>query len=153
MKREKTRHFGLTILDLVLTALLAAAVLATVFHDQIHSFLQEEDLVRVEYTFVVENVTAFSVNQPSRGETLYELESQSPLGELTGISETSHTYANEDDVLTVSTLTCRASAEALNENGVLTVSGFKIKPGVTYTVTTASASFKMTIITVKTVDE
>ena len=152
MKREKRERAGLTILDVILAVLILAAVLSTVFYDQIHSFLREENAVRVEYTFLVENVTAAAVNLPKEGEELIEIGSQSSLGRLTNLTQSSHTYGNGDDELTVSTLTCKAAADAVEENGMILVSGLKIKPGVTYTAVTASASFKMTIITVKTVD-
>ena len=153
MKRKRKGDFALTVLDLVLTVLVAAAVLSTVFYDQIHAFLQEEDNLTLEYTFVVQNVTEASVNLPAEGEELYELESQVFLGLLVDLQETQHSYQNEDDELVVSTLTCKAAAEGVMKEDGVTVSGLKIKPGMEYTVKTASASFKMTIITVKTVED
>lgn len=153
MKREKKSRVGLTVLDLTLAVLIVAAVLSTAFYDQIHSFLKEEEMVQVNYTFLVENVTDAAVNLPSKGETLYEQESQSPLGTLTDLKETRYTYAGEGEELTMSTLTCKAQAEALSDGGALYVSGVKIKKGESLTVTTATASFKMIIIAVETVEE
>lgn len=153
MKQNRKNRVGLTVLDLTLAVLIVAAVLSTVFYGQIHSFLKEEEMVTVTYTFLVENVTDAAVNLPSKGEILYDRETQLPLGTLTELSETRYTYANEADELTVSTLTCKAEAEAVNDNGTLYVSGLKIKKGESFTVTTATASFKMIIITADAVDE
>ena len=155
MKQMKKSRIGLTVLDLILVVLIAAAVLSTVFYDQIRSFLKEEEIVKVTYTFLVENVTDSAVNLPSKGETLYEKDTQSPLGVLTELSETQRTYDNDagESTVVLSTLTCKAQAEAIRENGSLYVSGLKVKKGVSYTLTTETASFKMIIIAVDTVDE
>lgn len=154
MKRMKKSRIGMTLLDLILVVLIAAAVLSTVFNDQIRTFLKEEEMEKISYTFLVENVSDVAVNLPSKGETLYEKDSQTPLGVLTDLSETQRTYDNDAGESTVlSTLTCKAQAEALRENGTLYVSGLKVKKGVSYTLTTDTASFKMIIIAVETVEE
>ncbi|MBP5289256.1 MAG: DUF4330 family protein [Clostridia bacterium] len=155
MKHIKKNRIGMTLLDLILVVLVAAAVLSTVFYDQIRSFLKEEEIARISYTFLVENVTDSAVNLPSKGEVLYEKETQSPLGTLTDLSETQRTYDNDagESTVVLSTLTCKAQAEAIRENGALYVSGLKVKKGVSYTLTTDTASFKMIIIAVETVDE
>ena len=117
-KKRTPRHFGLTVVDLVLLILVLAAIGSTVFDRQIRSFLGEEQEITVEYTFVVQNVTAFSVNRPTAGEEVFELDSGLPLGKVDSVEEKSSIYTNGVEEVEIATLTCRATAPALlGENG------------------------------------
>ena len=153
---KKNSIIGFSVLDLFLVLLAAVCILSFVFRDQIRGFLGGEEGVRIEYTFLIQNVSEKARNLPKAGEELFCVKDQASLGVLTKMSEAEKEYhgsEDEEDVIFVKTLTCSAEATArLSERGYVLGSSV-IKPGAEITVETEEASFTMVITMVQSVEE
>ena len=153
MKNEKKRNlFGFSVLDALLLILIAVCILSAVFQNQIRAFFSEEPVQTIEYTFVIENVTEKSRNRPQIGEELTDADNFSTLGVLQSAEEKDSVFVSEsnpDDTVVITTLTCRAVAEAVETDAGWRVSGTFLRPGTSLVVTTPSASFEMTVTMIK----
>ncbi len=151
----RKKKIGFSVLDMVLLVLVAVCILSTVFHDQIRVFLGAGEEETVEITFLVENVTKEARNHPVSGEEIVLADTKIPLGILVSVSETKGVYASvsdPDNTIEVMTLTCKLQASASSEENGYRVAGTSIKPGVTLSVETPSASFVMVVTMVKPMD-
>jgi len=154
MNRRKKR-IGFSVLDMVLILLVLACILSSVFQDQIRSFLGEEIGPRVEYTFLIQNVTKEAKNHPLIGEEILLSDSGESIGTLLSVESKKNVFQsqdNPDDQVEILTLTCKASAVVEERENGYEIGGILIKPGAELSVETLSASFVMVITMVKTVE-
>ena len=157
MKNEKPRfRIGFSVLDALLLILCVMCVISAVFQYQIHALLSEEPDRAIEYTFIIENVTDTARNRPQTGEELTCADNFAVLGTLQAIEEKQSEFvsrSNPDDAVEITTLTCRAAADAAETDAGWRVSGIYLRPGTRLFVTTPSASFEMTVTMIKETDK
>ncbi len=154
MAKQKSK-IGFSVLDLFLILLAAVCILSFVFGDQIRGFLSGEEEVKIEYTFLIQNVSEKARNFPATGEEIFLSKDRSSMGVLTQVTEAEKEYYGEDeqDVMKIKSLTCQASAMArLSDRGYLLGNAI-IKPGAEIVVETERATFTMVVTMVKTVEE
>ena len=155
MTKRKSK-IGFSVLDVFLLLLAAVCILSFVFRDQIRGFLSGEEGVKIEYTFLIQNVDEKARNYPKVGEEVFHSKDLSSLGILNHTSETAKEYQDaqdSEDAVKIKTLTCRAEATArLSERGYV-VGDAVIKPGAELVAETETASFTMIVTMVKSVEE
>lgn len=149
--KEKSK-FGFSLLDIVLVVLAVACIVSVLFRDQLQSFFGREEGTEIEYTFLVENVMNGTNNAPQKGEEILFLEEKVSFGEIIAVSEAKRQYQgeeDEEDVVQVSTLTCRGSVSTRKTERGYMVGEVCIKPGARFQVETETARFTMTVTMVK----
>lgn len=155
MTKRKSK-IGFSVLDVFLILLVAVCILSFVFRDQIRGFLSGEEGVKIEYTFLIQNVDEKSRNYPKVGEELFHSEDLAAMGILRQASEAEKEYQDASDPehgVKIKTLTCRAEATAkLTERGYV-VGNAVIKPGSELAVETETAGFTIIVTMVKSVEE
>ena len=153
---KKQSKIGFTVLDMFLVLLAVVCILSFVFRDQIRGFLSGEEGVKIEYTFLIQNVDERARNYPKIGEELFHSQDLASMGVLKYTSETEKAYRDTDDAddtVNIKTLTCRAEVTAkLSERGYV-VGSAVIKPGAELVMETETASFTMIVTMVKSVEE
>ncbi len=157
MNEMKTgRKIGFSVLDLILLILAASCVLSAVFQTQIRAFLGADAGEKIEYTFLIENVTKEARNHPVAGEELILAENLASFGTLTSVEEKKSVFQsieNPEEQVEILILTCRATVKAKETQAGWEVAGCRIKPGAEFSVQTPTASFVMLITMVKVVQD
>ncbi len=151
---KEPKRFGFSVMDLILLILIIACVVAGVFQEQLHSFFGEEEKVQVEYTFLIENVTAQSMNHPTAGDVMLHNNTREEMGVLLQVDEKKTTYQNIDRMdqqLEILTLTCKASASAKETKTGYVIGGVAVKPGAEIPIRTDRATFLIVVTMVKPV--
>lgn len=151
----RKKKIGFSVLDVVLLVLVAVCILSSVFHEQIRLFLGAGETEEVEITFLVEKVTAEARNHPVSGEEIVLADTKLSLGTLVSVLENKSVYesaSDPEDTIEVLTLTCKLKAKAKETESGYQVANTNIKPGVTLSVETPSASFVMVVTMVKTIE-
>ena len=149
------KNFVFSALDVVLLTLVAVCILSTVFQKQIHRFLGQEEMDAVEITFLVENVTDAARNHPKSGETVTFAETAVELGTLVSVTENKSVYeslSEPEETMEVMTLTCKLSAEAVQEESGYRIGDEVLKPGAQLSVQTPTSSFVMIVTMVKPIE-
>ena len=149
------RKIGFSVVDLILLILAFSCIISAVFQTQIRAFFGAEEGVKIEYTFLIENVTEEARNHPVAGEELILAENLASFGVLTSVEEKKSIFQsieNPEEQIEILILTCRAAVTAKETEAGFEVAGFRVKPGIQFSVQTPTASFVMLITMVKVME-
>ena len=150
MNKTKKNRIRFSATDVIIIILAATAILSVAFHGQIQSLLGEKDEAVAQYSFVIEYVSDRSMNRPKVGEKIFGVESGENLGIITEIAESKETYSSEASGPTdFYTLRCKANCDVTRTNAGAKAEDTAIKAGAQIKAKTDTASFIMTVISVK----